>query len=210
MLVTLVFCASLSYAQSDKYMGAMQKNLSMMDSAFANPSSMLVLSNNFERIGVAEKNQWLPYYYAAFLQVNYGFRSEDMSGADPIADKAEALLNKADSLSPNNSEISTLRAMATSLKMLVSPQQRYMEMAPMVEASLAQAEAQDPSNPRPYYFKAQSLSKTPSQFGGGCDPAMELAKIAKEKFASFKPASAIAPTWGAEQNEMMMKGCASQ
>lgn len=206
-LALFVSVTAMSYAQSDKYMGAMQKNLSMMDTAFANPSSLLSVSNNFERIATAEKNQWLPYYYAALSQVNYGFRSGDMSGGDPIADKAESLLHKADSLSPNNSEISMLKAMTSTVRMLVNPQGRYMEMADVVEAALKTAEAQDPANPRPYYFKAQTLKNTPEQFGGGCDAAMEQANIAKEKFASFKVSSPMAPTWGAQQNEAIMKDC---
>lgn len=206
-LALMVSFTAFSYAQSDKYMGAMQKNLSMMDTAFANPSSLLSVSNNFERIATAEKNQWLPYYYAALSQVNYGFRAGDMSGGDPIADKAESLLNKADSLSPNNSEISLIKAMIGSVRMLVNPQARYMQMAGAVEAALKTAEAQDPANPRPYYYKAQTLKKTPEQFGGGCDAAMEQANIAKEKFASFKPASPMAPTWGAQQNEAIIKDC---
>jgi hypothetical protein len=37
----------------------------------------LNLANNFERIATAEKNQWLPYYYAAFCQVNLGFIEKD-------------------------------------------------------------------------------------------------------------------------------------
>ncbi len=206
-LALFVSLTAISYAQSDKYISAMQKNLATMDTAFAHPSSLLSVSNNFERIATAEKDQWLPYYYAALAQVNYGFRSGNMSGGDPIADKAESLLHKADSLSPNNSEISMLKAMTGTVRMLVNPQGRYIEMIGVVEAALKSAEAQDPANPRPYYFKAQTLKNTPDQFGGGCDAAMEQANIAKEKFASFKPTSPMAPSWGAEQNAALIKDC---
>lgn len=206
-LALFVSFTAISFAQSDKYMGAMQKNLAMVDSAFANPPNLLSLSNNFERIGATEKSQWLPYYYAALFQVNYGFRANDMSGGDPIADKAESLLNNADSLSPANSEIQTVKSMIATLRMLVNPMQRYMQYSSVISAAIASAERLDPSNPRPYYLTAQTLKNTPEQFGGGCETAMEQATIAKEKFATFKPSTLLSPNWGSMQNEGMIKDC---
>src|SRR5437764_2657087 len=98
-----------AFAQSDKYMKAMQDKVITIDTT-RNPEILRDLSNSFERIGDAEKNQWLPYYYAALAQVNaaYGLSlgKQGMANVtDPMADKAELLINKADALSNNNSEI---------------------------------------------------------------------------------------------------------
>ena len=46
----------------------MKKNISMLDSAFQK-GNFAELSNNFERIGDAEKTQWLPHYYASLFQL---------------------------------------------------------------------------------------------------------------------------------------------
>ncbi|MCP9751292.1 hypothetical protein [Ferruginibacter sp. HRS2-29] len=193
-------------AQSERYMAAMKKNLAAVDSS-ATAQSMLSLSDNFERIGNAEKSQWLPFYYAALMQVRYGFMQGDMSGADPIADRAEKLLNKADSIQPKNSEISCVKAMIATLRMIVNPMQRYMEQGTLIEQNLDAAKEQDATNPRPYYLKGENLKNTPAQFGGGCDAAKTVLNTAKEKFASFRPASEIAPNWGASRVDMLLNEC---
>lgn len=205
-LLMTALCIS-GFAQSDKYMGAMQKNLAAIEPAFANPPDMLALSNSFERIAVAEKNQWMPFYYAALLQVNYAFMQKDPSGNDALAAKAIMLLTKADSLQPNNSEISTVRSMVGTVQMLVNPMQRYMEYSATIETNLQKAMEQDASNPRPIYVKAENIKNTPANFGGGCSVALPLLKKAQEKYNSFKPQNALAPTWGQPRVEQLIKEC---
>jgi hypothetical protein len=196
-----------SFAQSEKYVGAMKKNIALIDSAFGNPDSFLGLANNFERIGTTEKSQWLPYYYAAYCRVNYGFMQKDASTTDPIAEYATGLVNKADSLQPNNSEISCIKSMIASLQLMVNPQARWGQYGPISQKAMAAAIQQDPTNPRPYMLKGQGLKFTPEAFGGGCKNALEPLKTALEKYAIFKPASDIAPNWGKSYTEMMVKEC---
>lgn len=194
-------------AQSEKYVGAMKKNITLLDSAFAKPDNFLSLANTFERIGTTEKTEWLPYYYAAYCRVNYAFMQKDPSGNDPIAEIAKTLINTADSLKPNNSEISCLKSMIASMQMLVNPQQRYMQYGATSQNELQKAMQQDPSNPRPYMLKGQSLKYTPEQFGGGCKKAMPQLEIAMEKFTSFKPVSEIYPSWGKSFTDAIVKEC---
>ena len=205
--LVLVSASILSYAQSEKYIGAMQKNLSAIDTSFKNPPSLLTLANNFERIANAEKTQWLPYYYAAFCQVNYGFMEQDKDKVDAIADKATDLISKADSLMPNNSEISCIKSMIASCHMMVNPMQRYMEYGPESGSNIEKAMQQDPANPRPYYLKGQALKYTPEQFGGGCKTAKPQLQTAFDKYAAFKPASPMHPTWGKGQVDSLLKEC---
>lgn len=208
ILLAVVAIATLSaFAQSEKYVKAMKANITAMDTAFKNPANLLALSNNFERIANAEKNQWLPFYYAALMQVNYGFMSGDMSGMDPVADRAELLLNKADSLMPGNSEISCVKALIATARMVVNPMQRYMQYGPQIEENLEKAKKEDPSNPRPDYMKGENLKNTPEQFGGGCANALPFLQSAKEKFTAFKPASELYPNWGLNRTEMLLKDC---
>ena len=202
-----VLCCLITFAQSDKYMGAMQKNVIALDTAFKNPANLLTLANNFERIANAEKNQWLPYYYAAFCQVNYGFMEQDKDKVDGFADKATDLIYKADSLMPNNSEISCIKSMIASCHMMVNPMQRYMEYLPESNGQIEKAIQQDANNPRPYYLKGQALKYTPEQFGGGCKTAKPELQTALGKFATFKPTSVLHPNWGKQIVEMLMNEC---
>lgn len=208
IIAMLVCFTSLNlFAQSDKFEAAMKKNLSEMDSGFRNPTYLLKLANAFERIALAEKNQWLPYYYAAFCQVNYGFMEQDKSKTDGLADKATQLINSADSLMPNNSEISCIKSMIASCHMMVNPMQRWQEYGAESTGQMEKAMQQDPSNPRPYLLKGQSLKYTPEQFGGGCGTAKPELETALEKFGSFKPASAISPSWGKDRVLMLLSEC---
>ena len=203
----LVSFSLASLSQSDKYVAAMKKNIAAIDSSFNSPANLQSLANNFERIAVAEKNQWLPYYYAAFCQVNYGFMQQDKDKIDAIADKATDLIAKADSLAPNNSEISCIKSMIASCHMMVNPMQRYMEYGPESGSNIDKAIEQEPTNPRPYMLKGQSLKYTPEQFGGGCGMAKPVLQISLDKYSVFKPAGDLYPNWGKTRVEQMMKEC---
>jgi hypothetical protein len=193
-------------AQSEKFTKAMTTNIALWDSA-KTADDMLSVSAAFERIGDAEKNQWLPYYYASLSQVLYAFIKNDMSNNDAYAAKAEQLLTKADGLQPNNSEISTIKAMIATLRMLVNPQQRWQQYGAVIQQELDNAKKQDPTNPRPYYLQGQNLRNTPEQFGGGCNTAKPVLEEAIKKYEAFKPASSIAPNWGKSQVEKVLAGC---
>jgi hypothetical protein len=185
----------------------MKKNLADMDNSFKTSSGFLTVANNFERIAQAEKTQWLPYYYAAFCQVNMGYREQDKDKIDAIADKAAALIAKADSLAPNNSEISCIKSMIASCHMMADPMNRWMQYGQESSANIETAMKQDASNPRPYYLKGQALKYTPEQFGGGCKNAKPILETAIEKFTSFKPANEIFPDWGKSITEQIIKEC---
>lgn len=202
-----LFATLCTFAQSEKYTAAMKKNLAAMDTAFSSPASLISLANSFERIATTEKNQWLPYYYAAFLQVNAGIMDQDRSKADAIADKATALLNAADSLSPNNSEISCVKSVIASCHMLVNPQERWMQYGQESAKQLETAIQQDPTNPRPNFLKGQGLKYTPEQFGGGCATAKPELETALQKYNAFKPASDISPNWGKQIVEQLLSDC---
>ena len=209
-LILLALMTTLTvagFSQSDKYLAAMKRNLAAIDSSFSNPPSLLSLANTFERIADAEKNQWLPYYYAALCQVNYGFMVTDKTQTDNIADKATALINKADSLSPKNSEVSCIKSMIASCHMMVNPMQRYMQYGQESNTEMENAMEQDPTNPRPYLLKGQSLKYTPEQFGGGCKTAKIELQTAIDKFLVYKPASELYPAWGLQRVQQLMKEC---
>ena len=207
LLAAVSFLATAGFAQSEKYMASMKSNIAAIDTSFKNPADLLALANKFERIATAEKDQWLAYYYAALCQVNYSYMEKDKSKVDAIADKATELIDKADALQPNNSEISCIKSMIASAHMMVNPMQRYMEYGPEAASYIDAAMQQDPTNPRPEYLKGQGLKYTPEQFGGGCATAKPVLQSSLEKFNKFKPASDISPNWGKQRVEMLIGEC---
>ncbi|HMU73196.1 MAG TPA: hypothetical protein PKD93_10675, partial [Ferruginibacter sp.] len=207
LAVAFLSAAAAVSAQSERYMAAMKSNIAAIDTSFRNPANLLSLANNFERIANAEKNQWLPYYYAALCQVNYAYMEQDKSKIDAIADKATLLIDKADSLSPDNSEISCVKSMIASSHMMVNPMQRYMEYGAEINLHLDAAMKQDPNNPRPEYLKGQGLKYTPEQFGGGCATAKPVLQASLDKYNAFKPASELHPNWGKQRVELLLGEC---
>ncbi len=207
LIAAVSFLTMGAKAQSDKYIASMKSNIAAIDTSFKNPINLLTLANKFERIAIAEKNQWLAYYYAAFCQVNYTYMEQDKSKVDAIADKATELIDKADALMPNNSEISCIKSMIASAHMMVNPMQRYQEYGPKAQSYIDAAMQQDPSNPRPEYLKGQGIKYTPEQFGGGCAAAKPVLQSSLDKYNTFKPASDIHPNWGKERVEMLLNEC---
>ena len=193
VLVNAVFAA---YSQNEKYTAAMTSALDELKSAKA-PEDFMAAGAKFERIADAEKTQWLPYYYAAFIKTNSGFMNEKLD-KDKVADEASALLDKADALEKNNSEIYCAKAMICWLRMMVDPQSRYMQYGMKATENIAAAKKADATNPRPVVLEANSVFRMPEQFGGGCSPAKPLADKAAKMFEEFKPASPLHPVWGKE------------
>jgi hypothetical protein len=174
----------------------MKKNIAMLDSAIQKGNAK-ELANNFERIGDAEKIQWLPYYYAAYSHILTTYTEKDKSKIDPISDKAEELILKAEAIAgKENSEIAVIKSMIASSHMMVDPQSRYMQYGPASASNIEKAIALDPTNPRPVYLEAQAKLYTPEAFGGGKSVAKPVFEKAITMFDTFKPASELHPAWG--------------
>jgi hypothetical protein len=190
-------------AQSEKYIAAMKKNLEQMDSA-KTTAGLQSVAASFERIGDAEKTQWLPYYYAGLTLSTAGWADQKLD-KDANAEKIKQLCDKADAIA-KTSEIYEIRNMAATQQMMVDPQSRYMSYGQEANQALQKGMQLDPSNPRLYYLQGMSLFGTPEQFGGGktkAKPVFEKA-VALYKTETVKP---LYPGWGKKQAEDMLAQC---
>ena len=205
----LVFAAAImaistAWAQSEKYVQAMQANVSKLDELHT-ADGWKEAGNNFQRIADAEKTQWLPYYYVALSNVMVGLmqgtgnQPPNPSITDPLADKAEEALNKAEALSKNNAEIFIVKKMIATLRMTADPMNRWQTYRPQAAEALQRAKALNPDNPRIFLLEGQDKFFTPEQFGGSKPEAKLLFDQSVKKFESFKPESAIHPQWGISQ-----------
>ena len=109
LFIVAILFSTYSFSQTEKYIKAMEQLVPAVDTT-RDADKLTTLANSFQRIADAEKNQWLPYYYAALVNVSaaYMMSMGQMGMADktdPIADKAEGLLSKAEDISKDNSEI---------------------------------------------------------------------------------------------------------
>ena len=201
----LAISSTQLFAQSTKFTAAMKSALQDLKTA-STPEAMIALEAKFERIGDAEKTEWLPYYYAGTLKSRLSMQH---AGGDPdkLADDAVVLAAKADSLSPKNSEVFCLKAMAASSKLMVDPQTRWMQYGAEFNKMLETAKKLDTANPRPFVLQAISIKNTPEAFGGGCTRAKPLAQKAVKLLADFKPATELSPVWGKETVDGILEDC---
>jgi len=207
LILSAIFVASFSFAQMpEKFVKAMEGKIAMLDSV-KTAEGYIELANAFERIGEAEKNQGLAYYYAAYCNASAGTlvgAGGDMMAAkadktDPYADKADKQIKKAEELMKSNSEIFIVKKMIATLRMLGDPMNRYMTYGPEATAMLDEAKKTNPANPRAYLLEAQDKYYTPEQFGGSKEEAKVLFEKAQKLFETFKPESSIHPNWGKNQ-----------
>jgi hypothetical protein len=208
IIVAIALLVTVSVnAQSDKYVDAMKKNLSMFDSAKTS-QDFQNLSAAFERIGDAEKTQWLPYYYAGLALSTMGWTDQSVD-KDANAEKIKSFCDKAEALttdSADNSEIAALRNMAATQQMVVDPQTRWQTYGVEAGQALQKGMQENPNNPRLYYLQGQSLFNTPEQFGGGKDKAKPVFEKSVELFKAEQP-KPLYPRWGQQQAVDMLAKC---
>jgi hypothetical protein len=194
-ILLFVFAATTMHAQSARYTEFMKQNMAKLDSA-KSTDDFQNIANNFERIATAEKDQWHPWYYAAYSLAMKSFIIKDKSQVDGICDKADEFLSMAESVSNNNSEITTLKAMLLESRMSVD-QSRGMTLGPRTSTLLQKAMNEEPANnPRALTQMAQMTYYTPAAFGGGKEPGLVYLKKAVAAYDTFKPAGELDPNWG--------------
>jgi tetratricopeptide (TPR) repeat protein len=207
-LIAICMLITMSvYAQENKkFVKAMETNIQLLDSA-QTIEQFQNASNAFERIAGAEKKEWLPDYYNAYANLMIGMKQTENIKKDEYFDKAEALINKADEISKDNSEITAMHAWIISMKISVDPMNRGMQLGMQSGMLTETAMKLDPENPRPYLLKGLGAMYTPEQYGGGKDKALPILEQAVEKFSKFKPSSSIMPKWGEAKAKSAVEEC---
>lgn len=207
MKKTMLFAAAMfimtaAFTQSDKYTNKMKELISKLDS-FNSEGSWTNLAAAFERVGDAEKTQWLPYYYSSFSTLmaanmkTMGKQDKDIT--DPAADKAEASLNKALALTKETSETWVIKKMIATMRMMGDPMSRYMTDGAAATEALSKAREMDANNPRVYLLEGQDKFYTPEQYGGSKTEAKTLFEKSLQLYGSFKPETELHPKWGQGQ-----------
>ncbi len=200
---SLMFLVLAGSAQSDKYVAAMKKNLELFDSA-KTTADFQSLANTFERIGDAEKTQWLPYYYAGLALSTPGWNDAKID-KDANSTRINTLCDKAAALD-NNSEIYVLRYMSATQQMMVDPQTRWQTFGMQAGKALDDGTKLNPDNPRLYYMRGESVMNTPEAFGGGKAKAKPLFEKALALYKTDKP-KPLWPGWGQERTEAELAKC---
>jgi len=203
LFLIAIFLLAAANGQSDKYEAAMKKNLSMFDSA-KTTADYQALAAAFERIGDAEKTQWLPYYYAGLALTTAGWQDTKLD-KEANSEKVKSLCDRAEAIE-KSSEICEIRNMAATQQMMVDPQTRWATYGKEASVALETGMKMDPNNPRLYYLQGMSVFNTPAAFGGGKEKAKPIFEKAVELFKAEQP-KPLYPHWGQKQAEDMLAQC---
>ena len=193
----------VSHADDSKYESAMKKNLAKIDSA-KSVNDLLETANAFERIALAEKDKWLPYYYASMVYTLASFSDTISEKKDGYLDKSDSFIAIADSLQPDNSEIYTMKGMIAQARMQIDPMNRWQKYGATSTQNFQKAVQLDTLNPRPEYLIGIGTYYTPEQFGGGPQNAKPILERSLAKYEKFVPENELMPNWGKTSVENLL------
>jgi len=204
-IITLVLISLFSFGFSiETYEKAMSLSIEKLFQAKSIPENIEV-ANQFERISMTEKTEWLPLYYASFAYIMISFQEPENAKKDTYLDQAQKYLDQAMTIDPNESELYMLQGFLYPSRINIDPMNRGMLYMDNMNKALDKALELNADNPRVYYLRATMMHHTPEAYGGGAAKALPLYEIAVEKFKIFKPKTAISPNWGKEICEAEFK-----
>lgn len=206
-LTIAIFSVFTVSAQSASYKEGLKKNIQLFESA-KTPADFIKAANGFEALAKTEKKEWLAFYYAGLCDALAAFE-KPTTEIDPLCNKAEALANKADSLSKNNSEVLVLKSMIVAARINVNKAQRGQKYGAMATKFAMEAVKLNEANPRAHFVKAKAILNTPPALGGGEKKAKPAFELVLEKIKTYKPESSLSPSWGKEETEKELKKMAS-
>lgn len=196
-----------AFANDPAYESAMKKQIQAMKT-IQNPEQSQAVANGFLRIAEVKNTEWLPLYYAAYLQTIAAFRFE--VNKDQYFDQAMELAKKAEKIAPNHSEITALQGFITMGKLSVDPMSRGQELSGQAMQLFGKAIALDRENPRAVTMMAQMEQGMAQFFGQGPEKACGLARTGLELFAKEEAKVTedyLLPTWGKREAEQVAGAC---
>ncbi len=204
ILVAIILCSSLISGFSASYEETMGQTLQKMYQS-QSQTELTDIAGQFERIGQAEKNKWLPGYYAAYSYVSIIFFNYELANEvkTELLSKAQKNIDNILKIESNESEIYVLQALVYQMSML-TPEDGY-KYSTLANEALGKAEKFNANNPRIYYLKGLNYYYTPKEYGGGADVAKPLFEKADQLFKNTSEVASLLPSWGKEHNIQLLQ-----
>lgn len=205
LLLICIFAVAVGNARDDKFMQAMLANLEKAKIAKTVPDFQ-ELANSFERIAIAEKTQWIAWYYAAWFNLVANFQEPSVTMRQQFINLAEKQIDEGLKIKPEESELLVIKVMAYYSEMAIN-QANAMDLFPKTTELLEKAKTLNSGNPRIYLTQAEAVFSMPVEFGGGKEKAKPILVAAKERFNTFIPENQLSPSWGKERCEALLAKC---
>jgi tetratricopeptide (TPR) repeat protein len=164
-------------------------------------------ANLFERISKADKKNWLPSYYAGTVTILSAFGVKDEATLKSKLEKAEAFLNDAAKISPNNPEILITQALHNTAYIAFDGQKYGMTLSGQNTAIYAKALKIAPNNPRVILGKAEWDMGSARFFGQSTAPYCKEIERAIELGKKEKVEKGFYPKFMVKRAEEVLKQC---
>ena len=186
-ITLFILSITIQISGQSKYETGMQKAFELWGQQKNTEASQL-----FERIANAEKDNWLPSYYVATIEILGSFGIKDETKLNAKLKRAQEFLDIAKSISPNNPEIIINQALLNTAFIAFDGQKYGMTLSGKNAVLYNKALQLAPENPRVLLGKAEWDMGSAQFFGQPIDPyCKDVAKAAelfdKEELPQFYP-----------------------
>ncbi len=204
LICIIILWTSLGIAQS-QYEGGMRKAFSLWEE-----NKLDEASNLFERIGSAEKENWLPDYYIAqihILKCWMNWENREESALKTNLDKAQEHINNMLTIKKENPYVNQMQAQLYTVWVAHDGMKYGMKYSGKVSELYTDALKADPENPILILNKAEWDMGAARYFGTSLEPYCKEIQRSIELFATFKPATEFHPSYGLERAQEVIKTC---
>lgn len=160
-----------------------------------------------ERIASVEKTNWLPSYYIALIHTTQAFGEKDKTKMLSLINSAQKAQDICNELATDDPEVLVMQAMIHTASIVYDPMTNGQKLSGDVMYILNKAYKIAPENPRVVFQKASFEIGMAQYFGQDTKPMCAQIKKAIELFATFKPESALHPSWGLDRAQAELNNC---
>lgn len=203
IVLFIALICSLSISAQSQYEKGMIKAFELWEQG-----KITEAANLFERIAKAEKENWIPSYYAGYINIMSSFGIKDEAQLNAKLEKASEHLDNAMLNSPKNPEIMIIQALRNTALIAFDGQKYGMTLSGKNAAIYEQALNLAPNNPRVMLGKAEWDMGAARFFGKSTEPYCKDIAKALEIFKSEKKSEVkFTPSWGQDRAEEVLKQC---
>lgn len=204
LIIAMLVATTIATAQN-QYTKGMQKAMQLWGEQKTTEAS-----NLFERIALAEDDNWLPYYYVALVNTTASFGEKDEKILTQQLEKAKEFNDIAKRLSPNNPELLVMEAMTNTAWIAFDGATYGMTLSGKNAQLYHEALQLAPENPRVVFSKAEWDMGSARYFGKDTTPYCKDVELALELFDNFGNDTPFYPQWGKDRAEVVAKQCSKK
>jgi hypothetical protein len=202
----LILFVSVGVSYANKYEKAMASAIDKLNTSNSLDEYLSVVAA-FERIGTAEKNEWLPYYYASLGYIQTSHATEDGEEKDAYLDKAQLSIDQSAKLSPGNDEIVTLQGYIYMMKVVIDPMTRGPEYGGKAMQEFGTAIGMNENNPRALLLYGRMQMGSDQFMGNDISESCKIINKANQMLVQQISDKSLMPKWGKEMAEVFVQEC---